>query len=98
METQRRRPFDKPSVVILSFDVLDELMPRCDPAEWKIVCAVLRRQSEASMSVTQLMQWSGLSSRDGCHRALRRCLDKGYLIRQPAGTSFHYAPNADLRF
>lgn len=67
-----------------------------DPSEWKVVCAVLRRQTEPTMSVTQLMRWTGLASRDGCHRALKRCLEKGYLVRTARGSSFHYGPNPAL--
>lgn len=88
--------FDAAPVVVLTHAVLDELLPRCDPSEWKVLCAILRRQSEPSMSVTQLMRWTGLASRDGCHRALKRCLEKGYLVRTARGSSFHYGPNPEL--
>lgn len=90
--------FDAPPVVVLAYAVFDELLPRCDPSEWKVVCAVLRHQREPTMSVSQLMRWTGLASRDGCHRALKRCVEKGYLARIPRGSSFHYAPNPDLAF
>jgi DNA-binding transcriptional regulator PaaX len=87
------RPFADPPVVVLSYSVLDEVMPRCAPIEWVLICAVLRHATEETMSVTQLMQWMGLSSRDTCHAALRRCLAKGLLVRERRGASFHYAVN-----
>jgi hypothetical protein len=82
-----------PTAVILPNDLVDYLMPACDGPEWKILCAVLRHQHESSMSVTSLMRWTGIASREGCHAALTRCLAKGYLIREARGTSFAYRPN-----
>lgn len=90
-------PFIDPPVVVLSYQLVDQLMPRCDPSEWKVICAVIRHRREPAMTVSQLMQWTGLSSRDGCHGALQRCLDKGYLLRSRHGASYHYAPNDGLR-
>ena len=92
------RPFDPPPALMLSHAVLDALMPRCDPYEWKIICAVLRHQGEPRMSVGKFMQWTGLQHRKTCFDTLTRCLRKGYLVREPVGNSFTYRPNPELAF
>ncbi len=89
-------PPPPPNAVVLPNELVDYLMPLCDGPEWKIVCAVLRHQDAPSMSVTNLMKWTGIASREGCHAALTRCLAKGYLIREARGTSYVYRPNTQF--
>ncbi|HVC35589.1 MAG TPA: hypothetical protein VNL16_18930, partial [Chloroflexota bacterium] len=89
-------PFDPAPAVVLSHLLLDTLLPVCDPYEWKIVCAVLRRQDEKKLSVGSLMHWTGMQHRKTCFDALTRCLTKGYIVRVPAGNSYAYRPNPDL--
>lgn len=89
-------PPPPPNAVVLPNELVDYLMPRCDGPEWKIICAVLRHQDAPSMSVTNLMRWTGIASREGCHAALTRCLTKQYLIREARGTSYVYRPNTQL--
>jgi hypothetical protein len=89
-------PFAPPPVVSLSHQLLDLLMPICDPYEWKIICAVLRHEDEPRQSIATVMDWTGIHNRRTCFDAMTRCLRKGYLVRLPAGNSFTYHPNPNL--
>jgi hypothetical protein len=89
-------PFGPAPAVVFSHALLDTLMPKCDPYEWKIICAVLRHQDEKKLSVGKFMRWTGMVNRKTCFDSLTRCVTKGYVVRVPVGNSFAYRPNLAL--
>jgi hypothetical protein len=80
--------------------VLDTIMRELSPNAWKVLCWAIRQTygwvDETSptgrkecdvISYSQFMEATGIGGRSTLARAIKECLDHGYLTRQQAGTS-----------
>lgn len=81
-------------------DVLDYVMPICSGAEWKIVCAIVRRtlgwnKTTDRISISQLIKDTGLS-RQTVVDATASAVETGYILKTPRGNSFEYTLNKDF--
>jgi phage replication O-like protein O len=83
--------------------ILDLIMPLCEPNEWKIVCATLRKTRGWSkdsdfISVSQYMKLTGIRNRTTCVNAIQKALNHKFLVREPYGKqAYKYALNKGYR-
>jgi len=107
------RPFEVPWTLFHNY-VLDEIMPALSPNGWKILCVAIRqtlgwqgsgpgdRREWDTISYSQFMEKSGIRGRATVSRAIKECLNAGYLLRKQVGADvrsnkplFAYALNTD---
>jgi hypothetical protein len=109
------RPFDSGGWFPVYNLVFDEAMPRLGFSAWKVLCVVMRqtwgwaeggdpreRKRWDIISYSQFMEKAGIGSPNTVSKALRECIDAGYLERRPEGkhpgsgrTIYAYAMNTD---
>jgi len=88
------KPFQAPYTMVHNY-VIDHIMPDLSPNAWKVLCVAIRQtigwQDEATESgrresdvitYSQFQRQTGIVSRGTLSRALKECLDKGYLLRE----------------
>ena len=108
------KPFEIPWTPVHNY-VFDRLMPKLSPNAWKVLCVAIRqtlgwegagpggRRKWDAISYSQFMEKAGIGSRATIRKAIRECLDAGYLLRRQVGTDprsarplFAYALNTDF--
>ena len=67
--------------------IIDEIMPRCKPNTWKVVCATVRKtigwhKDDDKISLTQYMELTGISGRSTISTALKDAVSQGYLVKK----------------
>lgn len=80
--------------------IFDDVMPRCDSSEWRVVCAVARQtfgwDKEADeISISQFEKLTGMS-RATVVKAVKAALDHGFLVREKQGRSHVYRVSIGL--
>ena len=110
------RPFDAGGWFPIHNAVFDVIMPLLSPNGWKILCVAIRqtwgwvadsdgdprhRREWDRVSYSQFTAKSGIKSRSTVSRALKECLDSGYLLRHQVGTergmpAYVYALNREF--
>ena len=110
------KPFDAGGWFPIHNAVFDVIMPRLSPNGWKILCVAIRqtwgwvadsdgdprnRREWDRVSYSQFNAKSGIKSRSTVARALKECLESGYLLRHQVGMergmpAYAYALNRDF--
>lgn len=110
------RPFDAGGWFPIHNAVFDVIMPLLSPNGWKILCVAIRqtwgwvadtngdprhRREWDRVSYSQFTAKAGIKSRSTVSRALKECLDSGYLLRHQVGTergmpAYVYALNREF--
>ena len=110
------KPFDAGGWFPIHNAVFDVIMPRLSPNGWKILCVAIRqtwgwvadsdgdprdRREWDRVSYSQFKAKSGIKNRSTVARALKECLDSGYLLRHQVGVergmpAYAYALNRDF--
>jgi DnaD/phage-associated family protein len=75
--------------------LLDDVMPHCDPNEWRIVCVIARKtlgwgKEVDRISLSQFAKLSGIKSRPTVKIAIDTALAHGFITRQERGNSYEY--------
>ena len=81
--------------------ILDDIMPQCNPNEWKIICAVIRKTSgwgktEDEISLSQFAQLTGIKSRPTLVKAIDAAIEHGFITRSPSRNSYAYTVSNGL--
>ncbi len=86
------RPFaDQGHFTALHNAIFDTIMPTCAPNTFKVVMAVLRatkgwRKDEDELSLSQIMERTGIKNRTTASEAIQDALDEKYIKRRPHPT------------
>jgi len=100
--TKKIKPFQKAGgYTTFENEILDHIMPKCTPNEWKIVCATIRLtigwQKEYDwITIERYKQLTGIKGTGTCHAAVIKALNHRYIKRKPRGRSFIYSLNKDF--
>lgn len=95
------KPFeDSGGYTVFRDEILDHIMPNCQPNTWKVVCATIRKtvgwnKKQDKISMSQYQEITGIKSRPTLINAIQDALDKGFIIREENGNSFVYQINRD---
>jgi len=96
------KPFDAGGWFPINNAVFDVIMPRISYAGWKVLCVAIRqtwgwvadpgsdtkqRRQSDQISYSQFKEKAGIGSYATVAKALRECLDEGYLLRKQVGVS-----------
>lgn len=91
------KPFEIPWTPVHNY-VFDEIMPKLSPNGWKVLCVAIRqtlgwagdglggRKEWDTISYAQFLEKTGIGSDKTLTRALKECLNFGYLLRRQVGT------------
>lgn len=94
------RPFDAGGWFPIHNAVFDVIMPTLSPNAWKVLCVAIRqtwgwvadingdpreRKEWDRISYSQFQTKAGIGSRETVSKALRECLEVGYLLRHQVG-------------
>jgi hypothetical protein len=103
------KPFARPGFTMFNNYILDHIMPDLSANSWKVLCVAIRqtigwRDEEAEsgrremevISYSQFRQMTGIGSDQTVARAIKECVDKGYMLRVPGeGQEISYGLNMD---
>lgn len=95
------KPFeDSGGYTVFRDEILDHIMPNCQPNTWKVVCATIRKtvgwhKLQDKISMSQYQEITGIKSRPTLINAIQDALEKGFIIREESGNSFVYRINRD---
>jgi len=94
------QPLKPPPYTMIHNYVLEHIMRDLSPNAWKVLCWTIRqtygwadedsptgRKQSDIISYSQFMEATGIASRSTLTAAIRECLGRGYLLREPAGVS-----------
>ena len=103
------KPFARPGFTMFNNYILDHIMPDLSASGWKVLCVAIRqtigwqdeeaesgrRQMEV-ISYSRFRQMTGIRSDQTVARAIKECVDKGYMLRAPGeGQEISYGLNMD---
>jgi len=107
------KPFEIPWTPVHNY-VFDQIMPKLSPNGWKVLCVAIRqtigwagdrpgeRREWDTISYTQFLTKTGIRSDVTLTRAIRECIEAGYLLRRRVHTHpgtlkpiYAYALNTD---
>ena len=103
------KPFARPGFTMFNNYILDHIMPDLSANSWKVLCVAIRqtigwqdeetesgRREMEVISYSQFRQMTGIGSDQTVARAIRECVDKGYMVRVPGeGQEISYGLNMD---
>lgn len=98
------KPFSNQSgYTIFDNTILDRIMRTCDPYEWLILCAIIRKtrgwnKTEDRVSISQFMELTGIKTRTTVIRAVNSLIDHGYILKVKKGVYSVYSLNLDYEF
>lgn len=96
------KPFEKlGKFTTFDNDIIDYVLPLCDPNEWKIVCIAVRKttgwqKKRDVISMRQFLELSGIKSMSTVKDAIDKAVEHGILTKEAHGNSFYYAVNTEL--
>lgn len=94
------KPFSKPTYTQFSNDAIDTVMREVSPNAWKIITVAIRKtygwhKQADTISYSQFIELTGISSRATISSAIKEVLEKGILLRRENGNSYEYELNRD---
>ena len=103
------KPFARPGFTMFNNYILDHIMPDLSASGWKVLCVAIRqtigwqdeeaesgRREMEVISYSQFRQMTGIGSDQTVARAIKECVDKGYMLRVPGeGQEISYGLNMD---
>jgi len=103
------KPFARPGFTMFNNYTLDHIMPDLSASGWKVLCVAIRqtigwqdeeaesgRREMEVISYSQFRQMTGIRSDQTVARAIKECVDKGYMLRVPGeGQEISYGLNMD---
>ena len=103
------KPFARPGFTMFNNYILDHIMPDLSANGWKVLCVAIRqtigwqdeetesgRREMEVISYSQFRQMTGIGSDQTVARAIKECVDKGYMLRVPGeGQEISYGLNMD---
>jgi len=103
------KPFARPGFTMFNNYILDHIMPDLSASGWKVLCVAIRqtigwqdeeaesgRRETEVISYSQFRQMTGIRSDQTIARAIKECVDKGYMLRVPGeGQEISYGLNMD---
>ena len=103
------KPFARPGFTMFNNYILDHIMPDLSANGWKVLCVAIRqtigwqdeeaesgRREMEVISYSQFRQMTGIRSDQTVARAIKECVDKGYMLRVPGeGQEISYGLNMD---
>ena len=103
------KPFARPGFTMFNNYILDHIMPDLSASGWKVLCVAIRqtigwqdeeaesgRREMEVISYSQFRQMTGIRSDQTVARAIKECVDKGYMLRVPGeGQEISYGLNMD---
>jgi hypothetical protein len=103
------KPFARPGFTMFNNYILDHIMPNLSANSWKVLCVAIRqtigwqdeeaesgRREMEVISYSQFRQMTGIGSDQTVARAIKECVDKGYMLRIPGeGQEISYGLNMD---
>ena len=103
------KPFARPGFTTFNNYILDHIMPDLSANGWKVLCVAIRqtigwqdeetasgRREMEVISYSQFRQMTGIGSDQTVARAIKECVDRGYMLRVPGeGQEISYGLNMD---
>jgi len=103
------KPFARPGFTMFNNYILDHIMPDLSASSWKVLCVAIRqtigwqdeeaesgRREMEVISYSRFRQMTGIGSDQTVARAIKECVDKGYMLRTPGeGQEISYGLNMD---
>jgi hypothetical protein len=103
------KPFARPGFTMFNNYILDHIMPDLSANGWKVLCVAIRqtigwqdeetasgRREMEVISYSQFRQMTGIGSDQTVARAIKECVDRGYMLRVPGeGQEISYGLNMD---
>jgi hypothetical protein len=103
------KPFARPGFTMFNNYILDHIMPDLSANSWKVLCVAIRqtigwqdeeaesgRREMEVISYSRFRQMTGIGSDQTVARAIKECVDKGYMLRVPGeGQEISYGLNMD---
>jgi hypothetical protein len=103
------KPFARPGFTMFNNYILDHIMPDLSASSWKVLCVAIRqtigwqdeeaesgRREMEVISYSRFRQMTGIGSDQTVARAIKECVDKGYMLRVPGeGQEISYGLNMD---
>ena len=101
------KPFARPGFTMFNNYILDHIMPDLSANGWKVLCVAIRqtigwqdeeaesgRREMEVISYSRFRQMTGIGSDQTVARAIKECVDKGYMLRVPGeGQEISYGLN-----
>ncbi|MFX1476215.1 MAG: hypothetical protein ACFFCO_12170, partial [Promethearchaeota archaeon] len=107
----RIKPLARPGFTMFNNYILDHIMPDLSSSAWKVLCVAIRqtigwvddetesgRKEQDRISYGQFLAKSGLGSSATVAKAIKECLSKRYLLREPSADhkqGYDYRLNMD---
>lgn len=90
------KPLARPGFTMFNNYVIDYFMPDLSGSGWKVLSFAIRktigwvdeetesgRKERDRISYTQFLEGTGIGSKTTLSKAIKECLEKGYLLREP---------------
>jgi hypothetical protein len=79
-------------------DAIDLVLPKTNPNVWKLICVIVRatigyHKEEDWLSYSQLMEKTGIKSKQTMNTTIMSALNKGYILRKQFKNSYMYSLN-----